>query len=990
MLKMATFINVRSLVSQNVTIEKSRKRLHFNRTARKSPFFSALAVSSYLLTAALAMPAGAQSADTDASAVAASASTTNLIRWTGSLPQAAGRTVETVFAIYQNPAGGSALWSETQPVKVGTDGRYTVLLGAASAEGISQTLFQAGEARWIEARPVQEDWKATSSGEALDEAANMALPTRSLLAAVPYALKSIDSETLAGREASDYVTREDLQSTLANQVQAMSSIKNSMSNVANPLPIVGTPMPIQGSPLPSSSGGSTALNGAGTSGFLPAWTASATLGNSMIAESGTNVGIGTSAPATMLDVNGASTLRGTVSLLATAATLAAGVNSPALQLGASAFSSSSNAAVPQNFVWQAQSTGNNTASPTANLSLLFGAGSSTPVATGLSIAPNGQITFAPGQTFPSTGASGTSSAITAVTAGSGLTGGGSSGNVTIALSGPISTANGGTGATTPAAALASLGAMPLSGGTMIGPLNGTSASFSSTVTAGAELLTGNFALGNRSLDFMCSGTAADASNIQSAISSLYSSGSTLRLHGSCLLSGLGTQLILISAYNSLHIDCGSWYGTVLSVAASVPATTDVIRVTGNSIGVTIENCDIQAQSSNAKSVIDLDATNNAVEMFKLNHDWINTNGKAIITTVPDGTVNGVFDSVIENNLISGGIYLYNGGDQINITKNILYGSGIGVYARLVPGAMGPNVYHNTIVSCGGAVVIDAARSPEILYNEIEPHGACGPEVNGASIDIVGTSALPVLSPIVEGNTGSIGPSFGSYLVRIDHALDAKIDKNNCYSQVKGQVCIILTPNPIGTILGANTSISVGGPGILIANSEADLTQEAIIPYSPTATTSVKTSTANAYNPTAILATHTSTPNTFGCLDGFDHLPCTVARIAPTLLSGATEITTSLLTPTTSGSYQMCGYIELVQATVAGTAIYLTPSYISDGHIQNGINMTTLNTTETPWSVASGCVQFYSDVSHPIGVSLHYSSIFGKPTIRYWVILERLQ
>jgi hypothetical protein len=408
------------------------------------------------LAVVLPLPAYAQSTDTDASAVAAAASSANFVRWTGSLPQAAGRTVELSFSIYQNPAGGPALWSETQSVKVGADGRYSVLLGATSAEGIPQTLFQAGEARWIEAKPLTLQLNATFSGDVVLETGKAKASARSLLAAVPYALKSADAETLAGRPASDYLTREDLQSTAVGQVKAISDTTSTLSNPTSSLPIVGTPLPILGS-SPSSSGsssaGGTSLNGVGTSGFLPAWTASATLGNSMIAQSGTNVGIGTSAPATMLDVNGASTLRGTVGLLATAATLAAGVNSPALQLGASAYSSSNNTAVPQNFVWQAQSAGNNTPTPSANLHLLFAAGDATPAATGLSIDPNGVISFVPSQTFPGVGAS----AITGITTGPGLTGGGSSGNVIVALSGPISTANGGTGATSPADALANLG-----------------------------------------------------------------------------------------------------------------------------------------------------------------------------------------------------------------------------------------------------------------------------------------------------------------------------------------------------------------------------------------------------------------------------------------------------------------------------------------------------------------------------------------------------
>jgi hypothetical protein len=383
------------------------------------------------------------------------------------------------FALFQDPAGGLALWNETQPVKVGTDGRYTVLLGATSAEGLPQSLFQAGEARWIEARPV-----ADPNPDTATEATDAAPPARSLLTAVPYAFKSVDAETLAGRSADDYVTREDLQSTVANQVQAISNVTRV------PLPVAGAP------------------SGPGTAGYLPVWTAPATLGNSIVAQSETSVGIGTSSPATLLDVNGPSTLRGTVSLLASAATLAAGINSPALQLGASTYSSGTNAAVPQNFVWQAASAGNNTASPTANLSLLFGSGSESPTPTGLSIAPNGQITFAPGQTFPGasngpeTGSA--TSALTGVTAGPGLTGGGTSGIVTLALAGPISQANGGTGATTPAAALANLGAPT-----------------ESVLNAGAK----------------CDGVTDDTTAIQAAITAASSSGEVVLFPpGTCAYS----------------------------------------------------------------------------------------------------------------------------------------------------------------------------------------------------------------------------------------------------------------------------------------------------------------------------------------------------------------------------------------------------------------------------------------------------------------------
>ena len=115
----------------------------------------------------------------------------------------------------------------------------------------------------------------------------------------------------------------------------------------------------------------------------------------------------------------------------TAATTAAAVSSPLLELQASAYSSTAAAAVPQNFAWQAVGSGNNTASPAANLTLLYGSGTSAPAATGLSIAPNGAITFSPSQSFPITGTGG--GTITGITTSSPLTGSGASGSVALGL-----------------------------------------------------------------------------------------------------------------------------------------------------------------------------------------------------------------------------------------------------------------------------------------------------------------------------------------------------------------------------------------------------------------------------------------------------------------------------------------------------------------------------------------------------------------------------
>ena len=111
------------------------------------------------------------------------------------------------------------------------------------------------------------------------------------------------------------------------------------------------------------------------------------------------------------------------------ATATAGKISRPEDFVASSFNSGTGSAVAQTFQLQAEPVGNNTASPSGSLSLLFGSGTSAPAETGLKINNKGLISFATGQTFPGTGIG----TITGVTAGTGLSGGGTTGNVTLAL-----------------------------------------------------------------------------------------------------------------------------------------------------------------------------------------------------------------------------------------------------------------------------------------------------------------------------------------------------------------------------------------------------------------------------------------------------------------------------------------------------------------------------------------------------------------------------
>jgi hypothetical protein len=142
------------------------------------------------------------------------------------------------------------------------------------------------------------------------------------------------------------------------------------------------------------------------------------------------------------------------------ATQGQGVNSQPIDSVASAYNSNTNEPQNQDFQWLAEPVGNNTSSPSGKLDLLFGANGAAPTETGLSIASNGQITFATGQTFSGIGT------VTSVGSGAGLTGG------PITTSGTLSIATGGVSNAMLANASTTINAGPgLTGGGLV-PLGG--------------------------------------------------------------------------------------------------------------------------------------------------------------------------------------------------------------------------------------------------------------------------------------------------------------------------------------------------------------------------------------------------------------------------------------------------------------------------------------------------------------------------------------
>ena len=214
----------------------------------------------------------------------------HLIRFSGTVSSAAAGTVGVIFALYQDQSGGAPLWQEVQNVTVDNSGHYSALLGARSANGIPLDLFSNGEARWLgvqaESQPEQ---------------------PRILLVSVPYALKASDAETLGGLPASAFLRSGALLASPIADAPATGA-------PANAAPANAAPAGSVNSAAINSAAGKTgpaiAASGA-IAGYLPVFAdTTGDLANSLIAQSGNFIGIGTATPQTDLDLVGANpTLR---------------------------------------------------------------------------------------------------------------------------------------------------------------------------------------------------------------------------------------------------------------------------------------------------------------------------------------------------------------------------------------------------------------------------------------------------------------------------------------------------------------------------------------------------------------------------------------------------------------------------------------------------------------------------------------------------------
>lgn len=300
-----------------------------------------------------------------------------LVKFSGTLTDVNGKplsgTVGVTFLLYTDEQGGAPLWMETQNIQPDKSGRYAVSLGATTSRGLPTDVFVSGEARWLGVQP---------EGQAEQP--------RALLLSVPYALKAGDAETIGGLPPSAFVLAAPAGNDRANVSSGATTTSASVLAATT----------------------SNVTTTGGTANTIPMFTTATNIQSSILTQTGT----------TAINVGGKLNLPA----LGTA-TATKGYNSQPHNFVASVFNSGTSTAVAQTFQLQAEPLNNDKTTASGTLNLLYGSGTATPAETGLKLSSKGLLTFATGQTFPGAGT------ITGVTAGSDLTGGGTSGKVTLNL-----------------------------------------------------------------------------------------------------------------------------------------------------------------------------------------------------------------------------------------------------------------------------------------------------------------------------------------------------------------------------------------------------------------------------------------------------------------------------------------------------------------------------------------------------------------------------
>jgi len=199
-----------------------------------------------------------------------------LVNFSGLLTNGDGKALTGIvgvsFYLYKDQEGGAPLWMETQNVQPDRTGHYTVALGATTSQGLPMELFASGEARWLGVQP---------QGQVEQP--------RVMLLSVPYAMKAVDAETVGGLPPSAFV-------------RATPGAATSGNGSSAPTGNAGTAGISVGRPNVSAKTASPAIQ---TQSYVAKFiNGTGGLGNSLIFDNGTNVGVATTAPSFPLDVAG--------------------------------------------------------------------------------------------------------------------------------------------------------------------------------------------------------------------------------------------------------------------------------------------------------------------------------------------------------------------------------------------------------------------------------------------------------------------------------------------------------------------------------------------------------------------------------------------------------------------------------------------------------------------------------------------------------------
>lgn len=168
-----------------------------------------------------------------------------------------------IFSLFMQQPDTSAVWTEQQTVTLDANGRFTAYVGLTVPEGIPQAFLSGpNPARWV-------------GVAVLGEAEQF----RTMLAALPYAARAREADTLTGRSASDFVLTSDLDAAVSARLPPPSAAKSSSSETT----VIG-------------------IGGAFAANFLLKDNGSGTGVDSAVYESDSKVGINTASPSYGLDV----------------------------------------------------------------------------------------------------------------------------------------------------------------------------------------------------------------------------------------------------------------------------------------------------------------------------------------------------------------------------------------------------------------------------------------------------------------------------------------------------------------------------------------------------------------------------------------------------------------------------------------------------------------------------------------------------------------